>query len=107
MGSNKNYTTGTAPISGAAPPINLIGAGTTYGTVLVASENNYIAGFKVASVGCGANLSAPAATTQGPIAGPTLAAQTQGFSTVSAPAAAAALALGTCSVTKLDTRQAV
>lgn len=51
-----NYITQSPPLAIAAGPINLVGTGTTFASVLAISESAYIAGFTaanvVASAGC-------------------------------------------------------
>jgi len=104
--SNVAYTTLPAPVSPQPGPINLIGVTSTFGAVLVVSETHYVSTFAapVLSGACGANLSAPTTTTQGVIAGPSAAlGQTQVYYAVSAPAAAAAFALGAgCTISVSD-----
>lgn len=102
------YKTLPAPVSPQAGPINLIGVTSTFGAVLVVSETHYVKTFgaPVLSAGCGANLSAPTTTTQGPIAGPSAAlGQTQVYYLVAAPSAAVAFASSAgCTISVSDTQ---
>lgn len=51
-----NYATQSPPLAIAAGPINLVGLGATFASVLAISEQNYIGGFTAANIvatGCG------------------------------------------------------
>jgi hypothetical protein len=91
------------PVPQSASPINLVGTGTTLAAVLAISENNYIGGFPAAKVvvsaGCtGFATVTLAATPPSPL--PTAApGNTVVYYTVSG---AAALLVGTCTVTATD-----
>ena len=104
--ANAAYASQPAPITPLAGPINLIGVTSTFGAVLVVSETHYLGTFQapILSGGCGANVSALTAATQGNIAGPSAAlGQSQVYYNVSAPAAAAPFGLAAgCTITVKD-----
>lgn len=52
-----NYTTQSPPLPQSAGPINLVGLGATFASVLAISEQNYIGGFAAANVGTTAGCS--------------------------------------------------
>jgi hypothetical protein len=94
------------PVTPNPGPVNLIGTTSTFGVVLVVSETHYLGTLNAPTLSgaCGANLSAPTATTQGNILGPQ-PAQAVAYYTLSAPSSAAAFPISAgCTVSATDSQ---
>ena len=101
-----NYLTQSPPVPQSAGPINLVGLGSVFATVLAISENNYVGGFPAAKVAISAWAAPGSATlavanTTTPTGLPTAAPGTSlVYYTVTG--AATVLTTGGCTVTATD-----
>jgi hypothetical protein len=98
-----NYAVTSAPVPQAASPINLVGTGATFASILAISEQNYVGGFAPAKVttsaGCAGFATAAAATTP---AGLPTAAPGSSLVYYTVTGVAAVNTAGGCTVTAAD-----